>query len=76
MGYIFIDKEGDESLRTHMRRNMRGGTYYRHEHEKEERDYHDGYRMGYRHGWEDHDEELGREEMRYRRERDSRGRFI
>lgn len=78
MAWIFVDKgsEGNEEMRSQMRRNMRGeshlggyspvvrGGSYEH-----------GYRMGYRHGWEDSErEEIDGVEMR--RARDSRGRFM
>lgn len=78
MSWIFVDKEksGEGEMRQQMRRNMRsgnyrnygGGGYYMRE------NYDEGYRQGYRHGWEDAEDES--EEMRYRRGRDSRGRFM
>jgi hypothetical protein len=39
-------------------------------------DYSEGYRMGYKHGWEDKEDEWMDEDEHYRRRRDSRGRFI
>ena len=79
MGWIFIDKESDGGsgqIRQHMRRSMRSGNYggssamMRGGGESWEH----GYRMGYKHGWEDHDDDW--EEMEMRRARDSRGRFV
>ena len=73
-GYIIInrDEDGMENARSHMRRMMRGGyrregamPYMRHEgygHDKM-------YEMGFRHGWEDAEDE------HYRRRRDSMGRY-
>lgn len=76
MAWIFVDKEnegGSQSMRSQMRRNMRGGNYrmyggnYRDDYEK-------GYRQGYKHGWEDKEED--EDDMEYRRSRDSRGRYV
>lgn len=81
MAWIFVDKEGEEgqsSMRQQMRRNMRGG--YRYDGDSMMRggygsgNYRDGYRMGYRHGWEDSEDEM--DDEHYRRQRDSRGRFM
>lgn len=79
MGYIFVDKGDGESsgMRHQMRRSMRGG--YHHEGYspmmREHNDgYEHGYRMGYKHGWEDHEDEM--DGVDYRRQRDSRGRFV
>ena len=81
MALIFVDKEGEEgqsSMRQQMRRNMRGG--YRYDGDMMTRsgsgsgNFRDGYRMGYRHGWEDSEDEM--EDEHYRRQRDSRGRYI
>ena len=73
-GWIFVDKEKDGGeMRQQMRRSMRSGSRYdgyspmMHEDKWEH-----GYRMGYKHGWEDSEDE----EMEMRRSRDSRGRFI
>lgn len=76
MAYLIINKDHDEEgVRQDMRRSMRGNYRYdgtkpmmRHGGDTWEH----GYRMGYRHGWEDCDEE----EAEYRRSRDSRGRFV
>ena len=71
MAWIFVDKEGenDHEMRTHMRRNMRGGGKYRFYGGGNKR----GYEVGYRHGWEDSEDD---DEMDYRRQRDSRGRYV
>lgn len=71
MAWFFIDKEeegGSEQMRSQMRRNMRGGRYRSY---GGGNSYRDGYRQGYKHGWEDYEDE----DMEYRRQRDSRGRF-
>lgn len=78
MGYIFVDKEsgGGQQMRRQMRRSMREG--YRHDgmtpmmHEGGS--YEQGYRMGYKHGWEDSEDDM--DDMDMRRARDSRGRYI
>lgn len=81
MAWIFVDKEGEEgqsSMRQQMRRNMRSG--YRYDGDMMMRsgsgsgNYRDGYRMGYRHGWEDSEDEM--DDEHYRRQRDSRGRYM
>lgn len=78
MGYIIINKDkGDmEHMRRHMYRSMTGGHHLyegsgtmMRDHDNEEH----MYRMGYRHGWEDHEADT---DEHYRRQRDSRGRFI
>ena len=72
MGYIFVDRDGD-GIRHEMRRNMRMGNY-RHDGYSPMMhggSYEDGYRVGYRHGVEDHEDE-----MEMRRSRDSKGRYI
>ena len=79
MGYIIINNEKDtDGMRSNMRRTMsRYGENYRHYgttpmmHHGEE--YKRGYETGFRHGWEDHEDE---NEEHYRRMRDSRGRFV
>lgn len=72
MGWIFVDKdsEGGGNMRQQMRRNMSGG-YRMGESGDYRTEYDRGYRHGYRHGWEDSEDEEG-----YRRQRDSRGRFM
>lgn len=73
MGYIFVDKESDGKMRNDMRRSMRGG--YRHDGYSPMMrggDYEQGYRMGYKHGWEDSEDD----EMEMRRARDNRGRYV
>lgn len=81
MAWIFVDKEGEEgqsSMRQQMRRNMRGG--YRYDGDMMMRsgsgsgNFRDGYRQGYRHGWEDSEDEM--DDEHYRRQRDSRGRYM
>ena len=71
-GYIFIDRESEGGqMRSQMRRNMRGG--YRHEGSypmMRSGSYEHGYRMGYKHGWEDSEDEM--DDMDMRRARDSR----
>ena len=75
MGYIFVDRESDGGqMRQQMRRSMRGG--YRHDGYSPMMrggDYEQGYRMGYKHGWEDSENDMDEE---FRRSRDSRGRFV
>lgn len=77
MGYIIVNRDhedGVEGMRMNMRRAMRGG--YRHEGIMPYMRHHDGYdhekmyELGFRHGWEDADEE------HYRRMRDSKGRYV
>ena len=75
MSWIFVDKEkGGEEMRQQMRRSMRGS--YRHEGYspmmRSGDNYEHGYRMGYKHGWEDSEDD----DMEYRRARDSRGRYV
>ena len=76
-GWIFIDKDSESGeMRSQMRRNMRGG--YRGGSYPTMRgggSYEHGYRMGYKHGWEDSEDEMGGD-MDYRRQRDSRGRYV
>lgn len=79
MGYIILDKEGEDGgkMRENMRRTMmrsggnvmmRGTGMGNHE---------SAYRMGYRHGWEDSEDEMMKDDgEQFRRMRDSRGRFI
>lgn len=77
MGYLIINNDKkDDGMRREMRRSMRGN--YRHEgYPPMMRGEDEGermYRMGYRHGWEDHADDM--DEMDYRRQRDSRGRYM
>lgn len=71
MAWIFVDKESEsgEQMRSQMRRNMRSGSYRSYGGGSS---YRDGYRQGYKHGWEDYEDD----DMEYRRQRDSRGRFM
>ena len=66
MAFIVIDKDNKEQMRSNMREEMRNG-YRSYPHMRE-----DGhsYREGYRHGYEDAEDE------HYRRSRDSRGRYM
>lgn len=75
MAWIFVDKEeeGGGQMRQQMRRNMRGGYHrYGAGQYRGNDGYHEGYRQGYKHGWEDYEDE----DMDFRRQRDSRGRFV
>lgn len=76
MSWIFVDKESGDGndMRQKMRRNMRDGGYRQYGGMNMRDNYSEGYRQGYKHGWEDHEDE--EDEMKYRRERDSRGRYI
>ena len=81
MGYIILNTDRDdemEGLRSQMRRNYRRGNYrnYGGSSAMMRGDYSEGYRMGYKHGWEDKEDEWMDEYPEYRRRRDSRGRFI
>ena len=74
MAFIIIDKESKEQMRSNMHEEMRhgyrkGGSY------REKGSYHEGYRHGYREGYEDCEDDWNDEEN-YRRQRDSRGRFM
>lgn len=75
MAYLILNKD-DEGMRHEMRRNMRGGSYrYGSSYPMMRGDnYEHGYRMGYKHGWEDSEDEMDDTQMR--RARDSRGRYI
>lgn len=77
MAVIFIDKDSEGGdMRQQMRRSMRSGyrygghTPYMHHSDEE---YKRGYEMGYRHAWQDKEDD---DEVEYRRRRDSRGRFV
>lgn len=81
MAWIFVDKDsegGQSSMRQQMRRNMRSG--YRYDGDAMMRggygsdNFRDGYRQGYRHGWEDSEDDM--DDEHYRRQRDSRSRFM
>ncbi len=80
MAWIFVDKEeeggGMEKMRQQMRRNMRGGNYHYPMMRHGEDGYEHAYRKGYKHGWEDSENEMMDDDMEYRRRRDSRGRFM
>ena len=75
MGYIIINRDED-GIRREMRRSMRSG--YRYEGStpmmRGREDSDRIYRMGYRHGWEDHEDEI--DDPDFRRQRDSRGRYM
>lgn len=68
MAFIVIDKDNKEQMRSDMREEMRRG-YRSYPHMRN--DDSNSYREGYKHGWED-----AEEEEHYRRSRDSRGRYI
>lgn len=72
MAFIVIDKDSKEQMRSSMREQMRGGRSYR-SYDHYRNDYDHGYRQGYKHGWEDSEDES---EENYRRQRDSRGRYM
>lgn len=76
MGWIFVDKEeggSKEQMRSNMRSMMRGGyRNYGGSSAMMRGDYSEGYRMGYKHGWEDSEDDA----MEMRRARDSRGRYV
>ena len=80
MAWIFVDKEeggSKEQMRSNMRSMMRGGyRSYGGSSAMMRGDYSEGYRMGYKHGWEDKEDDWMDEDEHYRRRRDSRGRFI
>ena len=76
MGWIFVDKEeggSKEQMRSNMRSMMRGGYRYDgYSPMMREDKWEHGYRMGYKHGWEDSEDDA----MEMRRARDSRGRYV
>ena len=80
MSYVIINRDEDDmmGLRSQMRRNYRGGGEYRNYGGSSAMMRNDGsmrehyYKMGYRHAMEDMEEE----EEQYRRQRDSRGRYV
>ena len=72
-GYIILNDDKDmEGLRSQMRRSyMRhDGTMPMMRHHEGEKSWEEGYRLGYRHGAEDMEDE------HYRRRRDQMGRFV
>lgn len=74
MGYIIKTDDG-EGIRHEMRRSMRGN--YRHDGYSPTMrggSYEQGYRMGYKHGWEDSEDDM--DDMDMRRSRDNRGRYV
>lgn len=74
MAYIFVDRENESGeMRQQMRRSMRGNYHYGYPMMRGGSESEHAYRQGYRHGWEDKEDE---HEQEYRRARDSRGRFI
>lgn len=75
MGYLIFNTDRDDEmsgLRNEMRRNYRGGNYRNYGGSSASMREH-YYRMGYRDSREDMEDE--QEEM-YRRQRDSRGRYM
>lgn len=75
MSWIYVDKDKEGEMRSQMRRSMRGGYRYDGSSPSMRNDYDEGYRMGYKHGWTDKEDEWMDEEH-YRRRRNSRGEFI
>lgn len=73
MGYIIRTDDGD-NVRHEMRRSMRMGGYHSPMMRGGGESWEHGYRMGYKHGWEDHEDEW--DDMEMRRSRDSRGRYV
>lgn len=80
MAWIFVDKEdggSQEKMRQQMRRSMRSGGYRSYGGTSGgSGNYRDGYRQGYKHGWDDKEMEMEDDDMEYRRQRDSRGRYM
>ena len=80
MAWIFVDKEdggSKEQMRSNMRSMMRGGQRsYGGSTATMRGDYNEGYRMGYKHCWEDKEDDWMDENPEYRRRRDSRGRYM
>lgn len=78
MAYIFVDRDNDMGgMRENMRRTMMriGGNVIMRGTGMGNQE--SAYRMGYRHGWEDGEDEMIKDDgERFRRMRDSRGRFI
>lgn len=73
-GYLIIDRDGGgQGMREQMRNEMRRNYGYRYNHGGGDQ-YEAGYREGYRHAVEDMQNDD--DEERYRRERDSRGRYM
>ena len=75
MGYIILNTDRDdemEGLRSQMRRNYRRGNYRNYGGSSVNMREH-YYKKGYEHAMEDVEDE---EEEMYRRQRDSRGRYI
>lgn len=81
MSTIIIDDGGEmrSQMREKMRRNYRynsGNRMWDDGYRHDGRTYEDGYREGYKHGYEDGEEDSGGGGENYRRERDSRGRYM
>ena len=74
MAYIFVDRDNDTGgMRENMRRTMMrsGGNVIMRGTGMGNQE--SAYRMGYRHGWEDYEDDV---DENYRRRRNSRGEFI
>ncbi len=78
MSYVIINRDEDDmmGLRSQMRRNYRGGEYRNYggssammRNDGSMREHY--YKMGYRHAMEDMEDD-----EQYRRQRDSRGRYV
>lgn len=75
MALLIINKNDKEQMRSEMRDSMRRGgmaSYRNYGSVRDEVEH--SYREGYRHGWEDSENDWADEH--YRRARDSRGRFV
>lgn len=79
MAYIFVDRDNDMGgMRENMRRTMmRSGGNVMMRGTGMDTHHESAYRMGYRHGWEDSEEDMMKDDgEKFRRMRDSRGRFV
>ncbi len=78
MPYIIINRDDErvDGLRSNMRNSMRR-INMRHHEGAEGGDFEQAYKLGYRHGYEDHERDMRGDDMpmQMRRSRDSRGRF-
>lgn len=78
MGYLVIERDNEnmDGMRANMRKTMmRGGSSAMMRHDGHSSEH--MYRMGYRHGWEDREQDAeDGDDMYFRRMRDSRGRYI
>ena len=78
MGYLIINK-GDndvEQLRSQMRQRMRrsnGSGGFHMDMPEHSEQFRDGYRQGFKHGWEEKENEMDED---FRRGRDNLGRYV